>query len=270
MAPRFALWLALTSVGLGGCVCVASKQDWHYKVTNKYRACQAWKCCYTSEQQKCLGCDFESGFKAGYCDRSIGKDCRVPPVPPPRYWTAKYQCCEGQTCIQNWFRGYERGIAVAESKGHPFFNQVPVSSCAPTVNKTACGMCKSCEPCECECNVGVPSQPFAESPPEDYSASDMEATQDIGAPVPPPVDLDSSALPQTQVPPPPQPIIESRSKSIPKAASDESQSVVEDLPPEIGLIGGFGATQTVLFGPMDKVFFDASDVKTAEGSSRSK
>jgi hypothetical protein len=139
---------ALCSFG-SGCVSMAGLQDLHYSTSNKYRACEAWKCSFTKEQRKVCSEDFEQGFKQGYYDTAMGKDCRLPPVAPPQYWSARYQSCSGQCEVQDWFRGYQNGIAAAQSSGCSGFNEVPVSPGAPVINKTGCGTCYSPDPCNC-------------------------------------------------------------------------------------------------------------------------
>lgn len=150
MAPRFAIAAFLLSITLSGCATSAGFQDWQYKHVNKKRASQAWRDCHSHEQRKCLSCDYEDGFKAGFFDTATGKDCKLPPVPPPKYWSVKYQCCEGQKHVQDWFRGYQCGIVAAEGKGFPNFSDVPTSPQAPVVNRTACGTCYSPDACNCE------------------------------------------------------------------------------------------------------------------------
>lgn len=138
--------LVIASVSMSGC---ASLQDWHFCYTNKSRAAEAWKCAFSSESRKCLSADFEAGFKKGYFDTAMNKDCRLPPVAPPKYWSARYQSCEGQACVQEWFRGYQHGIASAQSNSDVSSAEVPVSPCAPVVNKTGCGTCYSPNNCKC-------------------------------------------------------------------------------------------------------------------------
>ena len=136
-----------------GCVALPIGQDARYRYVNRKRACQAWKQCYSTEKRRCLGKDFEDGFKTGYFDTATGLDCRVPPVAPSKYWTAKYQNCEGQAAVQSWFRGYQNGIVAAQACALDQFNTVPVSPQAPVLNQTACGQCFAADPCE-DCGCG--------------------------------------------------------------------------------------------------------------------
>ena len=60
--------------------------------------------------------------------------------------------------IQDWYRGYQCGVAAAEGSGYPFFHDVPVGPQAPVINKDGCGACYSPTGCLCE-DVGTPSMP---------------------------------------------------------------------------------------------------------------
>lgn len=233
---RFA-WIGLPLLLFSaGCNCIATKQDWHYKFANWRRAATAWDCCYSADAQKCLSRDFETGFKAGFIDTSVGKDCRVPPVPPPRYWAAKYQCPSGQCAIQDWFRGYQHGIVAAQSKGYPDFNEIPVGPSAPVLNKTACGMCQSCEPCGCQ--NSHPSFP-----------SD-------GIPV-----ASDSTTPAVQV-------VQNVVRQPAAGATEAAQpSVPKNLGGGVGLVGGLGSNAVQLIGPADPELFNftnASEVRSSE------
>jgi hypothetical protein len=185
---RFSLSLGLGFCTLltSGCGSMASLQDWNYKFTNKARARSAWHECYDLTARAKHGADFEAGFMAGFVDSSTGLDCRVPPVPPPKYWATKYQSCEGQTCIQNWFRGYQAGLASAESHGYPAFHQVPVSAQAPVLNRTACGTCYAPGPCSCSSaattphNFHISGQTAAESQAADPEHQPGKAAYETG------------------------------------------------------------------------------------------
>ncbi len=182
--PRMALlaWAAAITATFSGCVSVASLQDWQYAHTNKARASTAWFENHDHDQRVRLGCDYEAGYKAGFFDISTGKDCQLPPVPPPKYWDAKYQCCEGQVCVQNWFKGYQVGMAAAESCGYPAFNDVPTSATAPVVNKTACGQCYSADPCQCA--AGCESSAGCSAPSPEYSYPTPDSSAQYTEPAP--------------------------------------------------------------------------------------
>jgi hypothetical protein len=148
-----ACW-ALLLIASTGCATGAGLQDAQYCITNKTRAEVSW---LTSSSWSCrreLGSDYGAGYKRGYYDASTGRDCRLPAVPPPCYWSTEYQSCEGQVCIQAWYRGYQCGADAARADGHPAFNTIPVGPCSPTVNVTGCQGCTS-DRCSCsQCSTG--------------------------------------------------------------------------------------------------------------------
>ncbi|GAB5403861.1 MAG: hypothetical protein Aurels2KO_20920 [Aureliella sp.] len=127
----------------------AGLQDWNYNRTNRSRAAKCFKASYDHDQRKALGRDFELGFKSGFFDLATGRDCRVPPVAPPKYWSASYQTCDSRACVESWFMGYQKGVVAAQGCGLGEFNSVPVSACAPTVNCSGDGACYSGGECSC-------------------------------------------------------------------------------------------------------------------------
>lgn len=181
--------LVIASVSMSGCASVATLQDWQFCYANKSRAAEAWKCTFSPEARKSLSADFEAGFKKGYYDTATNKDCRLPPVAPPKYWSARYQTCEGQACVQEWFRGYQHGIASAQSSSDAGSAEVPVSPCAPVVNKTGCGACYS--PGNCRCEPGLDSG-VSETATQ-YGPVDIHAASEL--PVELPTITDSPAIP---------------------------------------------------------------------------
>lgn len=172
--------LVIASVSLSGCASVATLQDWQFCYANKSRAAEAWKCTFSSESRKTLSADFEAGFKKGYYDTAMNKDCRLPPVAPPKYWSARYQTCEGQACVQEWFRGYQHGIASAQSSNDASSAEVPVSPCAPVMNKTGCGACYSPDNCRCEPGFDSNATPF----PMHYGPVDIHEASELPVDIP--------------------------------------------------------------------------------------
>ncbi|MEZ6135903.1 MAG: hypothetical protein R3C53_13430 [Pirellulaceae bacterium] len=157
--------LMACSFFLSGCVSVSTLQDWQFKRINKSRANDAYRDCFTRQQRSNNSPDFESGYKTGFVDAATGKDCHLPAVPPEKYWSAKYQCCEGQSYIQDWYKGYQCGMSAAESRGFPSFHEVPLGPCAPVLNKTGCGACYAGDPCHCNvCSGDAPMQFGHQSP----------------------------------------------------------------------------------------------------------
>jgi hypothetical protein len=301
MARLSAMCVGILFLHAAGCSCIATKQDWHYQFTNWRRAGAAFNCCYSKAEQKCLGCDFERGFKRGFIDTSMGKDCQVPAVPPPRYWSAKYQCASGQMLVQNWFRGYEHGIIASQSAGYPQFNEVPVSTFAPVLNKTACGMCQSCDPCSCSTSDGAPSvsgvpaydnaagistQPSPRNSElnqvtanRENSSSDFfgERRSADRIPIRSAVDGNELATPpeapgywnngenaRTEPPVKPSRPVQLTGNSIDETSAEHQ---VPSMPNSVGIIGGDGAIRQTLVGPSDKGFLFARPATLASGES---
>lgn len=255
------LSLCLAIISISGCTLCADKQDCHYFASARMDARSAWRNCYSHEKRKCLSAHFERGFKKGFSDTRSGKDCRLPPVAPPRYWSTRYQCCEGQACVQDWFRGYQQGIAVAESQGQKFFNEIPVSPNAPVLNKTACGMCQSVDPCECHLTA-YPSDPGyqvldAEIPPP------ATTLQGGSEPAEQPLDSESGEADLNEIPIPEPAVAEDVQVRVDEVAPPESQEtsevpgVVREVSPGIGLIGGSGIASGIV-GPIDSYVVGAA------------
>lgn len=159
VAPRCIKIFALVTLGLTGCT---SLQDIHYSLVNKSRAEYAWYSNTTLSQRWSCGADYAHGYRKGFSDASTGRGCTLPAVPPPCYWSTKYQCCEGQKQIQDWYRGYQCGVAAAQGSGFPSFHTIPVGPQAPVVNKDGCGMCYSPTGCLCE-STSSPEATFGDS-----------------------------------------------------------------------------------------------------------
>lgn len=107
-------------LSLGGCAAV---QDCQYSMVNKFRASHAWYGSADSDGD--CSHHFIRGWKRGYYDVATGSCGQAPAVPPPKYWSAKYQNLDGQQAIGDWYRGYQRGAVAAEECGHPHWNAVP-------------------------------------------------------------------------------------------------------------------------------------------------
>lgn len=204
-------WMLLLVTGASsfiGCSGVASFQDWQYCWANKHRASAAYKSQLTSAERREFGSDYGNGFKKGFYDASTGRGCKTPAIPPPCYWSAKYQSCEGQKCIQNWFRGYQVGAAAAEGEGFPSFHEIPVGPCAPRTNSSGCQGCYSPDYCECgqDCGGQCASGQCSDGVHAGHPSAAMESSYDNGN-LPPNAFQSSTSpsdhLPQASFPPVP-------------------------------------------------------------------
>ncbi len=189
MATTAFRWLfAFTVCFSTGCMGAAGLQDWNYNRVNRTRAAKCFKASYDHEQRKSLGRDFELGYKSGFFDLATGRDCRVPPVAPPKYWSASYQTCDTRACVENWFVGYQKGVLAAQGCGLGDFNSVPVSACAPTVNCSGDGACYSGDACSCSAQTVPVESNFAE-PGTSVETSDYFSQTDPSLP-----SLDTAAV----------------------------------------------------------------------------
>jgi hypothetical protein len=76
--------------------------------------------------------DYARGFKAGFKDSlEAGGHGDPPPLPPPCYWSARYETVAGHEAIDDWFRGFRHGADVAKESGRRELSLVPLSPPAP-------------------------------------------------------------------------------------------------------------------------------------------
>ncbi len=72
--------------------------------------------------------DEELGFEDGFVDHVMyGGTINSAPLPPRRYWGIKYQNPQGFRAMEDWFRGYQHGAAVAEAGGYREFVTIPLN-----------------------------------------------------------------------------------------------------------------------------------------------
>lgn len=72
--------------------------------------------------------DYQCGFIDGYVDfLEAGGSGNPAPLPPRRYWKAKYQNPRGYERTQDWFRGFQHGASVAQASNYRSFVTVPLS-----------------------------------------------------------------------------------------------------------------------------------------------
>ena len=72
--------------------------------------------------------DYRLGFIDGFVDYlEAGGTGNPTPLPPRRYWKAKYQNPVGYQCTQDWFRGFQHGASAAQASNFRSFVTVPLS-----------------------------------------------------------------------------------------------------------------------------------------------
>jgi len=82
----------------------------------RYLADSAWREIQKANGGHTYSADYARGFKAGFVDSLSADGTGAPPsVPPPRYWKPRYQTSEGQQAIDDWYAGFQHGVAVAQA-----------------------------------------------------------------------------------------------------------------------------------------------------------
>jgi hypothetical protein len=72
--------------------------------------------------------DYQLGFIDGFVDfLEAGGSGTSSPLPPRRYWKAKYQNPIGYQRTQDWFRGFQHGSSAAQASNYRSFVTVPLS-----------------------------------------------------------------------------------------------------------------------------------------------
>jgi hypothetical protein len=106
--------------------------DFVSRCRNNRLAEEAWTC-FESGMPNCeYSADFADGFKTGFCDFLYAGGNGDPPVVPPRsYWKPAYETPQGQLMMQDWFRGYRHGAAVARESGYRDTVVLPASAALP-------------------------------------------------------------------------------------------------------------------------------------------
>jgi hypothetical protein len=90
---------------------------------------EAWAQFESALPDACYSDDFADGFKAGFADFLWAGGNGDPPVVPPRqYWKPQYESPQGQQMMQDWFRGFRHGAAVARESGYRDVIMVPASA----------------------------------------------------------------------------------------------------------------------------------------------
>jgi hypothetical protein len=89
------------------------------EVRNRRWAEQAWEEERASAAPGTYSADYADGFRTGFADYLFAGGSGEPPyLPPPRYWTRRYQSPEGHGALQDWFTGFRHGAATAREGGY--------------------------------------------------------------------------------------------------------------------------------------------------------
>lgn len=126
---------AIVCVQLAGC---ATCHDLQYRAVQQVKTHNAWKC--SGGTSPCHPADFKDGWKEGYYSVATGGCGKLPPVPPKRYWKAKYQTPCGRDQVATWYRGFQEGVVVAQATCVRSWNPVP-TSCSAALPTQPCQQC---------------------------------------------------------------------------------------------------------------------------------
>ncbi|QDU62604.1 hypothetical protein Pan216_34710 [Planctomycetes bacterium Pan216] len=70
--------------------------------------------------------DYADGFKEGFVDFVRYGSPDVPrPLPPRKYWRNRYQTPQGLQAMEDWFAGFDHGMAAAHDGGYRSFVVIP-------------------------------------------------------------------------------------------------------------------------------------------------
>ena len=133
MKVRGNLWAVAFLMGaISGCAVIRTqvrdlRDEFSIKAQNRCLAYQAWgRVTDVYCDVPCLT-DFKCGFIAGFCDLAGGGRGCPPPLPPRRYWQAKYRGAVGTERAQAWFDGFRHGVLIAEQDGLANLSRIPTS-----------------------------------------------------------------------------------------------------------------------------------------------
>ncbi len=156
---RILVLIGLGCVALSGC---ATLKDGRYEMAQSCNAQWAWYRAKPPCKDKAYPRHFRSGWKEGYKNVALGGGGLVPPVPPQKYWSARYETCEGRQMISSWYGGYQIGAIEAEKRGEDNCHPVP-TACMVALPENGCPCNESTAMSQAPYNSHVSSQaPHAE------------------------------------------------------------------------------------------------------------
>jgi hypothetical protein len=79
---------------------------------------QIWSDICRKEGRHAYSPDYAAGFVAGFTDfLTYGGSGDAPPLPPHCYRRPQYETPAGRQAVEDWFTGFERGVAEARASG---------------------------------------------------------------------------------------------------------------------------------------------------------
>lgn len=116
-------------------------EPWHDNLVTEHTAHRcAYRALdeYRSECGRPMSHHFKRGFIMAYEDLAMNRAPRPRIVPPPLYWNAYYRSCAGRPFVDDWFAGYDAGLAKGANSGVSQFHEIYLRRCNGTV-AGACG-----------------------------------------------------------------------------------------------------------------------------------
>ena len=113
------------------------KNDFVLRMRNRCLADQAWGEVVLGNPAFCASPDYAYGFVEGFADYLYaGGSGQPPPVPPREYWKASYETPAGRAAIEQWFAGFQHGVAVCQARGYRSLAVLPASVSLPSSTAT--------------------------------------------------------------------------------------------------------------------------------------
>jgi hypothetical protein len=95
---------------------------------NRRLANEAWGQVQKADPDHAYSKDYALGFKDGFADYLDEGGCaEPPPLPARRYWMIHYRTPGGHAAINDWFAGFQHGVAAARESGYRELVIVPSS-----------------------------------------------------------------------------------------------------------------------------------------------
>lgn len=131
------LWLVAaagcSSCGPGGCgpsVCVEC--SCYCRRLDDLHTAWVARCCadHALGNHGGASADYRAGFTQAYVDIALGKTGAPPPIPPRRYWSVCFRSPWGGRRAEEWYAGYQDGVAAARAWCGGTCDRIPSSGAA--------------------------------------------------------------------------------------------------------------------------------------------
>jgi hypothetical protein len=101
---------------------------------NRRLANEAWTQAQGADPGHGYSKDYARGFTDGFADYLDTGGCGgPPPLPARRYWLLHYRTPQGHAAINDWFAGFQHGVAAAQESGYRRWVTVPSPAPGPEI-----------------------------------------------------------------------------------------------------------------------------------------